>query len=133
VSLLGSSNRNYLADVQQNRTRGTRGNLSAQVERRLTTGPVEHRLIAAADVERETFHARDTIYGGFSDQDRSRNHEALTFEWRGETRAVTGDVAIRRDMLNRFKDATSARASLLVKLGSGFSLASSYGEGIAQP
>jgi len=132
-SLLGSSNKNYLADVQQNRTRGTRGNLSAQVERRLTTGPVEHRLIAAADMERETFHARDTIYGGFSDQDRSRNHEALTFEWRGETRAVTGDVAIRRDMFNRFKDATSARASLLVKLGSGFSLASSYGEGIAQP
>ena len=132
-SLLGSSNKNYLADVQQNRTRGTRGNLSAQVERRLTTGPVEHRLIAAADVERETFHARDTIYGGFSDQDRSRNHEALTFEWRGETRAVTSDVAIRRDMFNRFKDATSVRASLLVKLGSGFSLAGSYGEGIAQP
>ena len=132
-SLLGSSNKNYLADVQQNRTRGTRGNLSAQVERRLTTGPVEHRLIAAADVERETFHARDTIYGGFSDQDRSRNHEALTFEWRGDTRAVTGDVAIRRDMFNRFKDATSVRASLLVKLGSSFSLTGSYGEGIAQP
>ena len=132
-SLLGSSNRNYLADVEQNRTRGTRGNLSAQVERRFTTGPIAHTLIAAADVERETFHARDTIYGGFSNQDRSRNHQALTFEWRGETKSLTGDFAVRRDMFNRFKDATSLRASLLARVGGGFSVAGSYGEGIAQP
>jgi vitamin B12 transporter len=132
-SLLGSSNKNYLADVEQNRTRGTRRNLSAQLERRFTTGPIAHTLIAAADLERETFHARDTIYGGASDQDRSRNHEALTFEWRGETRVLTGDVAMRRDMFNRFKDATSLRASLLAPVGGGFSIAGSYGEGIAQP
>jgi vitamin B12 transporter len=132
-SLLGSSNKNYLANIEQNRTRGTRKNLSAQVERRFTTGPIAHTLIAAADVERETFHARDTIYGGFSDQDRSRNHEALTFEWRGETKALTGDLAVRRDMFNRFKDATSLRASLLARVGGGFSVAGSYGEGIAQP
>jgi vitamin B12 transporter len=132
-SLLGSSNKNYLSDVEQNRTRGIRRNLSAQVERRFTTGPIAHTLIAAADLERETFHARDTIYGGASDQDRSRNHEALTFEWRGETKAVTGDLAVRRDMFNRFKDATSLRASLLARVGGGFSVAGSYGEGIAQP
>jgi vitamin B12 transporter len=132
-SLLGSSNRNYLADVEQNRTRGTRGNLSAQIERRFQTGAIAHTLIAAADIERETFHARDTIYGGASDQDRSRNHEALTFEWRGESKTLTGDVAVRRDMFNRFKDATSLRASLLARIGGGFSVAGSYGEGIAQP
>ena len=133
ASLLGSSNRNYLADVQQNRTRGTRRNLSVQVERHFATGTVAHRLIAAADLERESFHARDTIYGGLSDQDRSRKHEALTFEWRGETKGLTGDLAVRRDMFNRFKDATSIRASLLTRVGAGFSLAGSYGEGIAQP
>jgi vitamin B12 transporter len=132
-TLLDSTNRNLLADVQQNRTRGTRRNLSAQLERRLTTGPVVHTLIAAADLERETFHARDTIYGGLSDQDRTRNHKALTLEWRGETRALTGDLAVRRDMFNRFKNATSVRASLLARVGGGFSLAGSYGEGIAQP
>jgi vitamin B12 transporter len=132
-SLLGSSNRNFLADVEQNRTRGSRRNLSAQVERRFATGAIAHTVIAAADVERESFHARDTIYGGFSDQDRSRDHKALTFEWRGETKAVTGDVAVRRDMFNRFKDTTSVRASLLTRVGSGFSVAGSYGEGIAQP
>jgi len=132
-TLLESSNKNYLANVEQNRTRGTRRNLSVQIERRFTTGPVEHRLIAAADLEHETFHARDTIYGGLSDQDRRRNHQALTFEWRGETKALTGDVAVRRDMFNGLRDATSIRASLLARVGGGFSIAGSYGEGIAQP
>jgi len=132
-TLLESSNKNYLANVEQNRTRGTRRNLSVQIERRFATGPIEHRLIAAADLEHETFHARDTIYGGLSDQDRRRNHQALTFEWRGETKALTGDVAVRRDMFNGLRDATSIRASLLARLGGGFSIAGSYGEGIAQP
>jgi len=133
TSLLGSSNRNFLADIEQNRTTGSRRNLSAQVERRFATGSVSHTVIAAADVERETFDARDTIYGGLSDQDRSRDHHALTLEWRGESKAITGDVAVRRDMFNRFSDTTSVRASLLAPLGAGFTLAGSYGEGIAQP
>ena len=119
--------------MPQNRTRGSRTTLSAQFEHRLATGPISHDLIAAADLERETFHARDTIYGGGSDQDRSRNHEALTFEWRAKGSALTGDLAVRRDMFNRFKDATSVRASLLARLGGGVSVAGSYGEGIAQP
>ena len=133
ATLLGSSNRNYLADIEQNRTRGTRRNLSVQVERRLMTGPIAHTFIAAADVEHETFHARDTIYGGFSDQDRSRHHDALTFEWRGETKALSGDLAVRRDIFKGFKDATSLRASLLARIGGGFSITGSYGKGIAQP
>ncbi len=133
ASLLGSSNKNYLDDVQQNRTRGTRRTLSAQLERRFSTGAIAHTLIAAADTERETFHARDTIFGGFSNQDRSRDHRALTLEWRGEAKALSGDVAVRRDMFSRFKDATSLRTSALVRLGGGFSVAGSYAEGIAQP
>jgi vitamin B12 transporter len=36
-------------------------------------------------------------------------------------------------MFNRFKDATSVRASLLAEAGGGFALAGSYAEGIAQP
>ena len=132
-SVLQSSNRNYLAEIQQNRTEGGRDSVSAQVERRFNTGSIAHTFIAAADLERETFHARDTIYGGLSNQDRSRNHDALTFEWRGEAKALTGDLAVRRDIFNRFKDATSLRASLLARVGGGFSVAGSYGEGIAQP
>ena len=133
ATLLGSSNENYLADLFQNRTNGTRRTLSAQLERRLSTGSVDHRLIVAADAERETFHARDTAFGGFTNQDRTRRHESLTAEWRAEAKAVTGDVAVRHDSFNRFKDATSVRASLLAQAGGGFSIAGSYAEGIAQP
>ena len=133
ASLLGSANRNYLAGDPLNRTSGTRRTVDAQLERTFSTGTVTHRLIVAAEDERETFHARDTIYGGFTDQDRSRSHQALTAEWRASSTAFTGDVAIRRDMFNRFADATSLRASALVNIGRGFALTGSYAEGISQP
>jgi vitamin B12 transporter len=133
ASLLGSSNRNFLADQAINRTSGTRRTFTAQLEGRFSTGAIAHTVIAAAEAERETFHARDTIYRGFSDQDRTRGHQGLTLEWRGETKRVTGDVAVRRDIFNRFRDATSLRASLLTNVGGGFAVAGSYAEGIAQP
>ena len=132
-TLLGSSNRNYVDDAQQNRTWGSRRNISAQLERQLTTGLIKHRLIVAADTELERFHARDTAFGGFTNQDRSRRHESLTGEWRAEAGSLTSDLAVRRDIFNRFKDATTIRASLLGQVGGGFSLAGSYAEGIAQP
>jgi vitamin B12 transporter len=133
AALLGSSNRNLLAGDPVNRTRGTRRSLDAQIERSFATGAIAHRLIVAAEDERETFHARDVIYGGFTNQDRDRGHRALTAEWHAATQRFTGDVAVRRDIFNRFKDATSLRGSLLAEVGSGFSLAGSYAEGIAQP
>ena len=132
-SLLGSSNRNYLDAEQINRTRGARRQVSAQIERRFTTGAVEHRLIGAGEAAWESFHARDTIYGGFSNQDRKRSHRALTVEWRAEVGAFVADAALRRDLFSRFEDATSLRLSLLADVGRGFSVAGSYGEGIAQP
>jgi len=132
-TLLGSSNKNYLAKTEQNRTRGTRDNLSVQLERRFATGLITQRLILAADAERETFHARDTAFGGFTDQDRSRRRESITAEWRADAKQIGADVAVRHDWFNRFKDATTVRASLLGQLGKGFSLAGSYAEGIAQP
>src|SRR5262249_16384085 len=71
ASLLGSSDRNFLSDTFLNRTTGARRTLNAQVERRFSTGTLKHQLIVAAEAERETFHADDNVYGGFTDQDRS--------------------------------------------------------------
>jgi vitamin B12 transporter len=133
ASLLGSSNRNFLADQPLNRTSGSRGTLGVQLERGFSTGSIRHRLIVAADAERETFHARDTVYGGLTDQDRSRDHDSLTAEWRATGPAFTADLAVRHDMFNRFKDVTSLRASGLQEIGAGFALAASYAEGISQP
>jgi len=132
-TLLASSNRNLLAGEPLNRTRGTRRDLVAQVERRFQTGAVTHRLIAAAELERETFHARGTLSGLSTDQDRSRDHQSLTGEWRAEAGRFSSDLALRHDWFNRFKDATTVRASLLGRIGAGFSVTGSYGEGIAQP
>jgi vitamin B12 transporter len=133
ASLIGSSNRNFVDDEPANRTWAKRRTIDAQVEHRFATGTVQHRLIVAADAERETFHARDTAFGGFTNQDRDRSHQAVTAEWRGTAKALTGGVALRRDVFNRFRDATSLRASVLADVGSGLALAGSYAEGIAQP
>jgi vitamin B12 transporter len=130
-TLLTSRNRNFLAENEINRTSGRRAALDGQVQRRFTTAAVEHRVIVALEHEREEFHARDPF--GTTDQDRSRKHQALTAEWRAEAGPVVADLALRRDRFNRFKDATTVRASLLAEIGEGFSIAGSYGEGIAQP
>jgi vitamin B12 transporter len=133
ASLLGSSNRNFVADDPVNRTSGTRRTLDAQVERRFATGAIQHQLIVAGDSEREIFHARGSISGLPTDQDRNRTHNALTGEWRATGGIFTSDLALRRDFFDRFKNATSLRASALASLGGGFALAGSYAEGIAQP
>ena len=100
----------------------------------LQTGKVEHRLTAAADGEWEQYSARDESFGGATNQDRSRRRLSLTGEWRAEVGdAFVADVALRHDSFNRFSDATTLRASALAHLGAGFSLAASWGEGIAQP
>jgi len=133
ASLLHSSNRNDLAGEEINQTRGTRRTLDGQVEHRFAVGGVEQRAILAAESERETFHARDTIYGGATAQRRSRSHQALTAEWRADAKAFTADVAVRRDIFNRFRDSTSLRASALVPLGGGIAVSGAYAKGIAQP
>lgn len=132
-ALLGSSNRNFLDDAQINRTSGARWTANGQLEHRFALGPVANTLIVAAELEDERFHARDVIYSGFSNQDQKRDHQALTAEWRAKSGPFVGDVAIRRDRFSAFADATTLRASGLANLGSGLSLAASYGEGIAQP
>jgi vitamin B12 transporter len=130
---LHSTSRNLYDGAEGNRTRGSRNTLSGQAEHGFSTGPVSHLLVFAAEHERETFGARDTVFGGLTNQTHKRDHDAITVEWRASTGPLRSDVAVRRDAFNRFEDATTLRASLLGDLGGGLSLAGSYGEGIAQP
>jgi vitamin B12 transporter len=133
ASLLGSRNRNFLANDEINRTTGRRTSIDAQVQYRFQTSAITHRLIAAAEHEAERFEASDTVYFGATDQHQDRTHQALTAEWRAEAGPVATDVAVRRDLFNRFDDATTLRASILAELGGGLSATLTYGEGIAQP
>ncbi|MCW3797479.1 TonB-dependent receptor [Sphingomonas sp. BN140010] len=132
-SLLRSANRNLLDGAIVNRTAGARTTISGQLERAVSTGTVSHRLIVALDGDGERFKAADAGYGGATDQNRNRLHRAVTGEWRAEWRALVTDLSVRRDIFNRFKDATTLRGSVLVSLDRDWSATASYGQGIAQP
>jgi vitamin B12 transporter len=133
ASLLGSSNRNFVGPDETNRTRGERRSVSGQIQHRFATGAVGHTAILALEHWSESFRASDTIFFGATTQDRRRTNEAVTGQWRAELAPVVGDVAVRHDRFSEFKDATTLRASALVRLGGGFAFAGSYSEGIAQP
>jgi len=130
VSYLDSANRNRLGGAPLNSTFGDRLTLAAQVSRRIGN----HRLIAAIDHEQEDFRARDTVFFGGTDQDRSRRLTAIAGEWRAEwSPAVTTDLAVRHDSFSAFHDSTTVRASALVRPVRHVTLHAAYGEGIAQP
>ncbi len=129
-SLLGSTNRNVLGDDPINRTHATRRTLAFEAGQRFG----KHHLIAAIEGERETFVTRDTLYAGATNQQRARNHQSLTVEWKmSEIGPISTQVAVRHDIFSTFKDATTFRAAALVRLGSGFFFSATYGQGIAQP
>jgi vitamin B12 transporter len=93
-----------------------------------------HRFTAAVEQEAEAFRARDQVFFGGSDQDRSRELTALVGEWRAEwSDALVTDVAVRHDSFSAFRNATTLRASVLVRPTTDWALHASYGEGIAQP
>jgi len=130
ASLLGSSNRNELDGDFLNQTEARRRTLGLEGGARLG----KQRLIAALESEHERFEARDVAFGGFTNQDRTRNHQSITIEWRGEDLGpIDAGLAVRQDLFSRFKDATSIRASLKARLTTSLAVAANYGEGIAQP
>ena len=130
ASYLDSANRNYLAGTSLNSTFGDRLTLGMQLSRRIGG----HSFIAAVEHHNEDFRARDTVFFGGTDQDRSRSVTAVVGEWRAEwSDAVRTDIAIRHDRFSAFADATTFRGALLVRPAPGWTLHASHGEGIAQP
>jgi vitamin B12 transporter len=130
ASFLASTNRNRLGPSALNRTAGERLTLGAQASR----GFGGHRLTAAVEHQAEDFRARDQVYFGGTDQDRSRDLTAFVGEWRADwSNALSTDIAVRHDSFSAFADATTLRASVLLRPAPGWRLHAAYGEGIAQP
>lgn len=130
ATFLDSANRNRLDDAPLNSTFGERLTMSAQASRRIGG----HLLIGAIDYSKEDFRARDTVYFGGTDQDRSRRTTAFVGEWRAHWTSWLGtDLALRRDDFSAFADATTFRASVLIRPVAGLSVHGAYGEGVAQP
>ena len=90
-------------------------------------------MIVAFDHESEEFHARDVNLAAHEPRPHRKHQRADGSSGAPTPAHVAADIALRRDAFNRFKDATTIRASLLADVGQGFSIAGSYGEGIAQP
>jgi vitamin B12 transporter len=129
-SYLDSANRNLLDDARLNSTFGKRFTLGGQVSKRLGG----HRLTGAVDHQAEDFRARDRVYFGGTDQDRSRGVTAFVGQWRAEwSKRLVTDLAVRHDDFTAFADATTLRAIVSFKPGRGWTVHAGYGEGIAQP
>ncbi len=129
-SLLDSENRNRVGAAPLNATFGRRLTAGGQLSRAFAG----HRLTAAVEHEAEDFRARDTVYFGGTDQDRSRTLTALVGQWRAEwTPWLTTDLAVRHDDFSAFEDATTLRAAVLARPTVAWTLHAAYGEGIAQP
>jgi vitamin B12 transporter len=129
-SLLASANRNLLAGAPLNRTFGRRFTAGAQLSKTIG-GQV---FTAALDHQAERFRARDQVYFGATDQDRSRELMAFVGEWHADwSKRLATDLAVRRDRFSAFKDATTLRAGVTMKPIPDLSLFASYAEGIAQP
>lgn len=130
ASWLDSANRNFLGRAPLNQTYGSRLSLSGQATKRIGG----HQLTGAIEHQAEDFSARDSAFGGATDQDRSRTATAAIAQWRAEwSPIVSTDFALRHDWFSAFADATTLRAALLVRPVERLALHAAYGEGIAQP
>jgi len=131
---LDSENRNRDGATRTNDSYGRRNRLGGQAGYRLDLGGARHHFIAAVESEEERFGTRDLQFGGASDRDLERGRTAFVGEWRARwSDGLTTDIAVRHDDFSRFEDATTLRAQAEARLGGGFSVFGSYGEGIAQP
>ncbi len=129
-----TANRNFNAGLFENRADGGRFRVIYQSDVSFTTGAARHRLTAAVEHDRERFTTSDTVFGGFTDQGVSRLKTSIIGEYRLDYADwFGGGVAVRRDFNNRFADATTVRATAAARLGAGFALHASYGQGVVAP
>lgn len=130
TSYLDSANHNYLAGDPLNQTYGNRLSLGGQLSRRFGN----HELIAAIDHGEEDFRARDTAFGGATNQHDRRDNTGFVGEWRARwSDAFMTDVALRHDSFSDFADATTFRGAALLRPVHDIAIHAAYGEGIAQP
>jgi vitamin B12 transporter len=131
---LASVNRNSTAGVAVNDSAGRRTRIGSGAAYRVELAGTSQRLDGRIEREDENFRTRDRQFGGGTDQQLTRGRTAFVGEWRSDWAGLlTTDLAVRHDDFNRFRDATTMRAHVILPLVAGASVVGSYGEGIAQP
>ena len=96
-------------------------------------GPVfTHQLTFAADIERETYRNTDPFGFAFTGK-RSARNVGLAGEYRASSDKFNFGAALRRDLNNRFADATTFRVEAGGQLMAGTRLRAAGGSGIKDP
>lgn len=98
----------------------------------VSTGEVLHQLTFAADAERERYRNTDPFGVAFTGW-RSTDNVGLVGEYRLSADRFDLSGALRRDINNRFADATTFRISGGVDAGHGTRLRGAWGSGIKNP
>lgn len=127
-----ADNINRNASAFQNRSDGERDLFRLQSTGRFDALGAEHRLTAALDVETERFESSDADADALSNQRQSRRQTSLVGEYRLITGGPSAGLAVRRDLNDRFADATTFRADAVLPIGD-VRLHAAWGTGIADP
>ena len=91
-----------------------------------------HAFTFAGDIERERFRNTDPFGFAFTGARTARNL-GLVGEYRAKAERFTLSAAVRRDINNRFADATTFRVASGIDIGPATRVRASYGSGIKNP
>ncbi len=128
-----ADNINRRASAFQNRSDGERDLFRLQSTGKVQAGGLTHNLTAAVDVEAERFTSIDGNAQAASNQRQRRRQTSLVGEYRLSTsNGLSAGAAVRRDMNDRFADATTVRFDAVAAIGD-VRLHAAFGTGIADP
>ena len=128
-----ADNINRTAGSFENRSDGLRDLLRLHSTGSLYALGASHNLTLAIDVETERFNSRDADAESFANQNQRRRQTSLIGEYRFTfSNAASAGIAVRRDLNDRFADATTVRLDAVVPIGD-LRLHSAFGTGVADP
>lgn len=134
ATILDTDNLNRDGGQPTNATSATRVRAIGQSTLALATGRLDHRLTAAIEYDRQLYRARDTVFGGLTNQRVTREGVSGIGEYRVTLPdRASLDLALRHDGNRGFGPATTLRTAGAVTVTPGLTARASYGEGVANP
>jgi vitamin B12 transporter len=125
---------NFADGASTNSSEGDRTKLAWSPSREFRQGDADITLTGLIDYEIEDYSARDTQFGGLTNQEESFE----TFGLAGEVRLSNGPLSLSANVRfdgndDRFEDATTGRIGAAYDLGAGGRVRTSVGTGVKNP
>lgn len=125
---------NFAEGVSTNRSQGDRAKLSYSPSITRSVAAGEIRLSGLIDYEAEDYTARDTQFGGATNQDEGFNTLGLAGEALVDVGKLDITASVRFDGNDgRFEDTTTGRLGLAYDFGAGGRVRTSVGNGVKNP